>query len=127
MKLIIFLITLGLSILYLLGYKNIRQKGKSIRTVIIPFVVNSFTACIYYYFFIIAILIISHNIYLDLPTILIFIVPFIIQTIINVLLYFLYYKNQNKLTAKEFFITCLCGVSSIFVYISFMTLQPFQL
>ena len=114
---------LVLCVLYGVGYRKIREKGKGARLLIAPFSLNLIFSCTLFYALLLMGVAIVHNITIDISFYVLLLLPILLQTIANLLLYFLYYKKKNKLTGKEYFLTCLGGEMAIFVYIFWLEIR----
>lgn len=116
-------IAITLCILYATGYNKLRKEGKSIKLLLAPFSFNLFFSCALFYSLLLMAIAIVHNFAIDISMYLLLIVPIIVQTITNLLLYFLYYKRKNKLTAKEYFLISLSGSSAVVMYMLWLELR----
>jgi hypothetical protein len=100
-----------------------KEKEKGIRVLFIPFSVNLIFSCTVFYVSLLMAIAILHNITIDIALILLLLMPVLFQTIINILLYFLYYKKKNKLTKKEYFLTCLSGATAVIIYLFWLKVK----
>ena len=117
------IIAITLCVLYGIGYIKLRNQGKGIRLLIIPFSLNLIFSCTFFYALLLIGVTIVHQIPIDISLYLLLLIPLVLQTISNLLLYFLYYKKKNKLTNKEFVLTCISGATAVFVYMFWLEIR----
>jgi hypothetical protein len=125
--LILLALSAGVMAFYVWGMKKMRKQKCGILLCVPPFLVNAITSQIAIYFAIIlwathpSISLINLNGWMMIFS------PVLIQTILNQLLYFLYYKKKKKLTGKQYFLASLAGMLGIIIYVTYLELSLYYI
>lgn len=117
---ILIALTIAVLAFYIWVMRQIKTQKWGMLSCIPPFLINVITSQFAIYFAIIIWASHQAGAYVDLNSWMMILSPVLIQTILNELLYFLYYKRKKVLTGKQYFLVSLAGTLSIIIYVTYM-------